>query len=182
MRQYLSNPAVVSAGDPAKMLKVMIDSVDQSLSPKRIVLGTDAYTMIQKALTERLAAVGAQKDFASSTDFPADSRHGRYTRAYRESEDCPTIAIVRSTSPDRTTPSQSCRRRARNRRRRRRRRDPKLGMQPVLRRLPAGSGADPLGKDRAMIATVAPAALGDGGTARATGHEHALAFEFLGER
>jgi hypothetical protein len=84
MRQYLSNPAVVSAGDPAKMLKVMIDSVDQSLSPKRIVLGTDAYTMIQKALTERLAAVEAQKDLASSTDFPADSRHGRYTRAYRE--------------------------------------------------------------------------------------------------
>jgi len=73
MRQYLSNPAVVPAGDPAKMVTIIIDSVDQSPSPKRIALGTDAYTMIQKALTERLAAVEAQKDLASSTDFPANS-------------------------------------------------------------------------------------------------------------
>jgi hypothetical protein len=42
MRRYLSNPAVVLAGDPAKMVTIMIDSIDQSPSPKRIVLGTDA--------------------------------------------------------------------------------------------------------------------------------------------
>jgi hypothetical protein len=35
------------------------------------VLGTESYTMIQKALTERLAAVEVQKDLAASTDFPA---------------------------------------------------------------------------------------------------------------
>jgi uncharacterized Ntn-hydrolase superfamily protein len=42
MRHYFSNPAIVSVGDPTKMVTVMIDSVDQSPSPKRIVLGTDA--------------------------------------------------------------------------------------------------------------------------------------------
>jgi NAD(P)-dependent dehydrogenase (short-subunit alcohol dehydrogenase family) len=71
IRTVLSDPARVPNGDPAKMVKVMIDSVDQTPAPKRIVLGTDSYTMIQKALSERLAAVEAQKDLASSTDFPA---------------------------------------------------------------------------------------------------------------
>jgi len=67
----LSDPGFVAAGDPARMVRIMIDSVSQTPAPKRIVLGTDAFTMIQKALTERLAAVEAQKELASSTDFPA---------------------------------------------------------------------------------------------------------------
>jgi NAD(P)-dependent dehydrogenase (short-subunit alcohol dehydrogenase family) len=71
MRQYLSNPSILPGGDPVKMVKVMIESADQTPAPKRIVLGTDSYTMIQKALTERLAAVEEQKELASSTDFPA---------------------------------------------------------------------------------------------------------------
>ena len=57
-------------GDPAKMVKVMIDSVDQNPAPKRIALGSDAYAIIQTALTERLAALEAQKEIALSTDFP----------------------------------------------------------------------------------------------------------------
>jgi NAD(P)-dependent dehydrogenase (short-subunit alcohol dehydrogenase family) len=58
-------------GDPAKMAQAMIASVDQSPAPKRLALGTDAYTNIRQALTERLAALEAQKDIATSTDFPA---------------------------------------------------------------------------------------------------------------
>ena len=54
------------------MYKV-IGSVDQNPAPKRLVLGGDSYTMIQKALTERLAAVEAQKDLAFSTDFPKEA-------------------------------------------------------------------------------------------------------------
>jgi len=57
-------------GDPAKMVKVMIDSVDQNPAPKRIALGSDAYAIIQKALTERLATLEAQEELALSTDFP----------------------------------------------------------------------------------------------------------------
>jgi NAD(P)-dependent dehydrogenase (short-subunit alcohol dehydrogenase family) len=60
-------------GDPAKMSAIIIDSVDQEPAPKRIVLGTDAFRIIQKALAERLAAVEAQKDLAASTDIPAST-------------------------------------------------------------------------------------------------------------
>lgn len=48
----------------------MIDSVDQNPAPKRIALGSDAYTIIHKDLTERLAVLEAQKGPAFSTDFP----------------------------------------------------------------------------------------------------------------
>jgi hypothetical protein len=55
------------------MAKIMIDSVDQNPASKRIALGRDAYTMIHKALTDRLAALEAQKDLAFSTDLPASA-------------------------------------------------------------------------------------------------------------
>jgi hypothetical protein len=73
MRKLLSDPTFVAKGDPAKMAKLMIDSADQAAPPKRLVLGTDSYTAIQKALSDRLAAVETQKESASSTDFPADA-------------------------------------------------------------------------------------------------------------
>jgi hypothetical protein len=39
-------------------------------APKRIVLGTDSFTIITGALTARLAEVQAQRELAASTDFP----------------------------------------------------------------------------------------------------------------
>jgi NAD(P)-dependent dehydrogenase (short-subunit alcohol dehydrogenase family) len=61
-------------GDPAKMAKVIIDSVDQNPAPKRIALGSDAYAAIHKALTDRLSALEAQREVAFSTDFPKDEQ------------------------------------------------------------------------------------------------------------
>jgi hypothetical protein len=61
-------------GDPAKMAKVIIDSVDQNPASKRIALGSDAYGAIHKALTDRLSALEAQKEVAFSTDFPKDEQ------------------------------------------------------------------------------------------------------------
>ena len=55
------------------MATLMIESVDQTPAPKRLVLGPDSYTMIQKALSERLAAVEAQREIAFSTDFPKEA-------------------------------------------------------------------------------------------------------------
>jgi len=69
-RVMLQDTSRLPIGDPAKMVKLMIDSVEQNPAPKRIVLGSDSYTVIQKSLTERLAVVEAQKDIAFSTDFP----------------------------------------------------------------------------------------------------------------
>jgi NAD(P)-dependent dehydrogenase (short-subunit alcohol dehydrogenase family) len=69
-RRMLQDTSRLPHGDPVKMVKVMIDSVDQNPAPKRIALGSDAFAVIQKALTERLAALEAQKDLACSTDLP----------------------------------------------------------------------------------------------------------------
>ncbi|HEY0227969.1 MAG TPA: SDR family oxidoreductase [Mycobacterium sp.] len=59
----------VPPGDPAKMAAVIIGSVDTTPAPKRIVLGSDSYTILVNALTQRLADIEAQKDLAASTDF-----------------------------------------------------------------------------------------------------------------
>jgi NAD(P)-dependent dehydrogenase (short-subunit alcohol dehydrogenase family) len=56
-------------GDPAKMAKVMIASVDQSPAPKRVVMGSDAYNMLSAVYRERAASLEAQKALAFSTDF-----------------------------------------------------------------------------------------------------------------
>src|SRR6266566_1316846 len=43
------------------------------LGTKAVVLGSDSYTVIYKALNERLAAREAQKEVAFSTGFPANT-------------------------------------------------------------------------------------------------------------
>jgi NAD(P)-dependent dehydrogenase (short-subunit alcohol dehydrogenase family) len=55
-------------GDPAKMARTMIASVDTHPAPKRLTLGSDAYTAVHAALTQRLAALEAQREVAFSTD------------------------------------------------------------------------------------------------------------------
>jgi NAD(P)-dependent dehydrogenase (short-subunit alcohol dehydrogenase family) len=70
---FLQDRSRLPIGDPAKMVKIMIDSVDREPAPKRLVLGSDSFAAMQKALTERLAAVEAQKDVAFSTDLPRDA-------------------------------------------------------------------------------------------------------------
>jgi NAD(P)-dependent dehydrogenase (short-subunit alcohol dehydrogenase family) len=55
-------------GDPRKVASAIIASADQSPAPKRLTLGSDAYTLVQTALTERLTALESQKALAHSTD------------------------------------------------------------------------------------------------------------------
>ena len=64
-------------GDPAKMVKIIVDSVDQNPAPKRIALGSDSYGAIHNALTDRLSALEAQRDVASFTDFPKDEQRAK---------------------------------------------------------------------------------------------------------
>lgn len=70
-RRMLEERKAVPPGDPVKMVDIMIASVDQQPAPKRLALGSDAYTAMQRALSARLAELEAQKDLAFSTDFPA---------------------------------------------------------------------------------------------------------------
>ena len=59
----------IPIGDAAKMVAIMIASADQHPAPKRIALGSDAYNVMHKQLSDRLAALEAQKALAFSTDF-----------------------------------------------------------------------------------------------------------------
>ena len=54
--------------EPERMVHAMIDSVDQSPAPRRLVLGSGAYSRIRAALVDRLAALDAQKDLALAVD------------------------------------------------------------------------------------------------------------------
>jgi len=58
-----------SLGDPHKMAHAIIDSSYCRPAPRRLALGSDAYTMIRAALVDRIAALDAQKAIAQSTDF-----------------------------------------------------------------------------------------------------------------
>jgi NAD(P)-dependent dehydrogenase (short-subunit alcohol dehydrogenase family) len=68
IRETLDDPARAPIGDPKKMVSRIIASADVFPAPKRLVLGSDSYAAIQKALSERLAAVEAQKKTAPRTD------------------------------------------------------------------------------------------------------------------
>lgn len=64
----LESGGYVPPGDPFKMMQAVIDSVDLVEAPGRLVLGSDAYHGIRAVLTQRLAALEAQKEVAFSTD------------------------------------------------------------------------------------------------------------------
>ncbi|GAB2581086.1 SDR family oxidoreductase [Streptomyces capparidis] len=56
-------------GDPAKLAAAIHDTTRHPDPPLRLTLGSDAYDAIHTALTERLTALGTQKDLAASVAF-----------------------------------------------------------------------------------------------------------------
>lgn len=70
-RRMLEERTAVPIGDPAKMVELMIASVDQQPAPRRLALGSDAWSAMQRSLAARLAELEAQKEVAFSTDFAA---------------------------------------------------------------------------------------------------------------
>ena len=70
LRRMLSGelPPMDAPGDPAKIARAIVDSVDQTPAPKRLTLGSDAYALATTALRERLSALEAARDLAYSTD------------------------------------------------------------------------------------------------------------------
>jgi NAD(P)-dependent dehydrogenase (short-subunit alcohol dehydrogenase family) len=55
-------------GDPAKLADAVIAAVSSPRPPRRLLLGTDAYTAVHAALSHRLAEVEAQRETAGRTD------------------------------------------------------------------------------------------------------------------
>ncbi|MBO0677090.1 SDR family oxidoreductase [Mycolicibacterium sp. S2-37] len=56
--------------DPVRAVAAIIRAADSDAPPRRLVLGTDAYTLMTRALNGRLAEVAAQRENAATADFP----------------------------------------------------------------------------------------------------------------
>jgi NAD(P)-dependent dehydrogenase (short-subunit alcohol dehydrogenase family) len=73
---YADSPAVTRGemrledmpGDQGKVVAAMIDITGVADPPRRLLLGSDAYTLVHAALSERLAAVEEQRQGARATD------------------------------------------------------------------------------------------------------------------
>ena len=73
---YANNPAISRTdipleempGDQGKVVAAMIRIAELERPPRRQLLGSDAYTLVRGALTQRLEAVEAQREIALSTD------------------------------------------------------------------------------------------------------------------
>jgi NAD(P)-dependent dehydrogenase (short-subunit alcohol dehydrogenase family) len=63
-----SRPPRAIPGDVQKMIRAVIDAADADKTPRRLLLGSDAYGLVHAALSERLAFVEAQRDLSLSTD------------------------------------------------------------------------------------------------------------------
>lgn len=59
----------LAPGDPVKMAQRIIESVDKTPAPMRMVLGSQALSATIKRLDERIADYKTQKDLAASTDI-----------------------------------------------------------------------------------------------------------------
>ncbi|MDB5566629.1 MAG: short-chain dehydrogenase/reductase [Tardiphaga sp.] len=68
VRRAIASGAFAVKGDPDKMAQAMIDCVEISPAPRRLVMGSSSFTGIRAALVGRIAALDAQKDIALSTD------------------------------------------------------------------------------------------------------------------
>ncbi|THV21323.1 SDR family oxidoreductase [Peteryoungia ipomoeae] len=67
------NGTWVIAGDPVRMVDAIVASTELAEAPLRLTLGVDAYHHVRKALSDRLAALEAQKDVALASDYtPAE--------------------------------------------------------------------------------------------------------------
>jgi NAD(P)-dependent dehydrogenase (short-subunit alcohol dehydrogenase family) len=68
--KMLDPKAPPAVGDPARMARRIIDSVDISPAPMRMVLGSQALESTLATLRKRIAGFEAQTELAASTDFP----------------------------------------------------------------------------------------------------------------
>lgn len=60
--------------DPVRTVAAIIRAADSDNPPRRLVLGSDAWTLITGALRQRLDEVTAQRDNAATADFPAEGQ------------------------------------------------------------------------------------------------------------
>ncbi|MFI6936837.1 SDR family oxidoreductase [Streptomyces sp. NPDC050287] len=73
---YADNPAILRQeaprdempGDQSKVVDAIMAAGESDNPPRRLILGSDAYTLINEALTARLTEIQQQRDTAGATD------------------------------------------------------------------------------------------------------------------
>lgn len=68
VKAFLSDTSRLPIGDPTKMAAAIIDSAEISPAPRRLVLGSDAFSAIEKALAGRTEELEASRSIAPTTD------------------------------------------------------------------------------------------------------------------
>lgn len=68
LRRGIASGAFDIRGNPEKMARAMIETVDLDTPPRRLVLGGDAWAHVEAGLTARLAEVRTQRDSAHAAD------------------------------------------------------------------------------------------------------------------
>ncbi len=68
VRRAVAERSFAIYGDPAKMVRAMIDCADGAEAPRRLLLGRDSFDRVRAALVERLAALDRQREVALSTE------------------------------------------------------------------------------------------------------------------
>jgi hypothetical protein len=61
-------------GDPARAAEIIIDVVGSADPPRRLILGSDAVAIAQKAAKDRAAETEKWANVSRSADYPADER------------------------------------------------------------------------------------------------------------
>jgi NAD(P)-dependent dehydrogenase (short-subunit alcohol dehydrogenase family) len=85
-RVYTQKPAELP-GDPTKIVAAMINAAEADELPTRLLLGSDAYALVSKSLTDRLTLIEAQKELALSTDardYDTAGEHARMAQGLKE--------------------------------------------------------------------------------------------------
>lgn len=68
VKAFLSDTSRMPIGDPAKIATAVIESAERSPAPRRLVLGSDAFSAIEKALAARTEELEASRSIAPTTD------------------------------------------------------------------------------------------------------------------
>jgi NAD(P)-dependent dehydrogenase (short-subunit alcohol dehydrogenase family) len=68
LRRMVAARAFPLLGDPVKIARAMIDSVEQKPALLRLPMGSDSYHIIREALVDRLAKLDAARELCLSTD------------------------------------------------------------------------------------------------------------------
>ncbi|WP_380782898.1 SDR family oxidoreductase [Sphingomonas sp. R86520] len=73
LRTVLTDPARTPNGDPEAMAAAIVENADSGNKELRLVLGSDAQMILDRALSQRLESVRSQAASAAGTDFPTSA-------------------------------------------------------------------------------------------------------------